>query len=65
MIDLTLGKISITSIGQSSGFFMGEKNTLEKFKSKKIINEVVGISGDENLVVENVWMKNKQEGMNK
>lgn len=35
MIDLTLGEISITHIGQSSGFFMGEQNTLEKFNSKK------------------------------
>ncbi|MED4224738.1 hypothetical protein [Neobacillus cucumis] len=65
MIDLTLGEISITHIGQSSGFFMGEQNTLEKFNSKKIINEVVGISGDKNLLFENVWMKNKQKGMGK
>ena len=34
MINLTFGNISITSIGHSSGFFMGAKNTHKKFRSE-------------------------------
>ncbi len=63
MIKLTLGNISITSIGHSSGFFMGQQNTHKKFRSDLVINEVVGaISGNENKVTENYWVKNKQKG---
>ncbi|PGV48711.1 hypothetical protein [Bacillus sp. AFS037270] len=63
MINLTLGNISITSIGHSSGFFIGEKNTHKKFRSNKIVNDVVGVvSGDENLVIDNVWLNNKKKG---
>lgn len=60
MINITLGNISITKMGHSSGMFIGEKNTLSKFQYKTDINDVVGvISGDENKLNENRWVKNK------
>jgi hypothetical protein len=63
MINLSLGNISITSIGHSSGFFVGEKNTHKKFRSENVINEVVGaLSGKENTVIDNYWVTNKQKG---
>jgi hypothetical protein len=62
MINLTLGNISITSVGQSSGFFMGETNTNKKFRSNQVVNEVLGVlSGDENWVSENKWLENNQK----
>jgi hypothetical protein len=62
MINLTLGNISITNIGQSSGFFMGETNTHKKFRSSQAVNEVLGVlSGDENRLTENKWLKNNQK----
>jgi hypothetical protein len=63
MIDLTLGNISITNIGDSSGFFIGKKNTHKAFRSERIMNEVVGeLSGSENLITHNNWVKNKEKG---
>ena len=62
MIHLTLGNISITSIGQSSGFFMGETNIHKKFRSGQVVNEVLGVlSGDENRLTENKWVENNQK----
>ena len=62
MVNLTLGNITITSIGQSSGFFVGETNTHKKFRSNQVVNEVLGLlSGDENKVTENKWQENNQK----
>ena len=62
MMNLTLGNISITSVGQSSGFFMGGTNTNKKFRSSQVVNEVLGVlSGDENWVSENKWLENNQK----
>jgi len=63
MVNLTLGNICIKSIGQSSGFFVGETNTHKKFRSNQVVNEVLGIvSGDENTVTENKWLENNLKG---
>ncbi|XJZ25707.1 hypothetical protein ACF5W4_09795 [Bacillota bacterium Lsc_1132] len=63
MIQINLGDISIRNIGQSSGFFIGEKNSHKKFRSKVITNEVTGLmSGNENRVMDSYWIKNKQKG---
>ena len=66
MIKLTLGTRPITSIAQSSGFFMGEKNTMKTFRSEKEINEIVGdLSGKANTAISNEWVKghpNWEEG---
>lgn len=60
MIKLTLGNIAITSIGSSSGFFIGEKNTHKKFRSNKVINEIVGeLSGKDNKTINNYWVVDK------
>ncbi|WP_160725547.1 hypothetical protein [Bacillus sp. USDA818B3_A] len=62
MINLKLGNIFVTSIGQSSGFFMGGTNTHKKFRSSQVMNEVLGVlSGDENKVTENKWLENTQK----
>jgi len=61
MIHLTLGNISITNIGHSSGYFMGENNTIKQFRSNQTVNEVVGVlSGDKNAAIHNLWIKNKR-----
>jgi hypothetical protein len=61
MLNLKLGNISINGIGPSAGFFIGKKNTHKAFHSEKTINEVVGvISGNENQVTNNHWVKNRQ-----
>lgn len=59
MINLTLGDISLKSIGSSSGFFVGQKNTHKKFHQVQVINEVVGtVAGNENIIIDNYWSKN-------
>ncbi|MDP4103975.1 MAG: hypothetical protein Q8935_03390 [Bacillota bacterium] len=63
MIDLSLGHISITNIRDSSGFFIGKKNTHKAIWSESVINEVIGeLSGNENLVTRNNWVINKHKG---
>ncbi|MGG3470312.1 hypothetical protein ABES02_22855 [Neobacillus pocheonensis] len=60
MINITLGNIAIAKMSHSSGMFIGEKNTLSKFQYKTDVNDLVGvISGDENKLTENRWVKNK------
>jgi hypothetical protein len=62
MINLSLGDISISSIGHSSGFFIGKKNTHKKFRSENVIDEVIGkLSGKENTLNYNCWVKNKMK----
>ncbi|WP_251550407.1 hypothetical protein [Neobacillus muris] len=57
MIKLALGNINITRIGPSAGIFLGEKNTLKTFQSKKITNEVVGkLDGNRNMILESYWI---------
>ncbi|WP_428910590.1 hypothetical protein [Niallia sp. Krafla_26] len=59
MIKLKLGNIVVTSLGDTSGFFIGETNTHKNFRSNKVITEVVGdLSGRENTVIKNKWVKN-------
>ncbi|MFS0644361.1 hypothetical protein [Siminovitchia sp. 179-K 8D1 HS] len=55
---LTLGDISITTIGTSGGVFLGKKNTHQQFRSERVHNEVVGaLSGNENKVRQSLWSK--------
>lgn len=62
MIKLKLGNISVTSLGDSSGFFIGETNTHKNFRSEKMITDIVGdISGKENIVRNNKWVKDTLE----
>ncbi|WP_378586136.1 hypothetical protein [Neobacillus sp. GCM10023253] len=57
---LSLGKISITNISDSSGVFFGKKNTHKKFHSDTTINEVIGtLSGNENTLTHGYWIKTK------
>ena len=58
MIKLKLGNITVTRLGDSSGFFLGETNTHKNFRSNKVITEIVGdLSGKENTVINNKWVK--------
>jgi hypothetical protein len=58
MIKLKLGNITVTSLGDSAGFFLGETNTHKNFRSNKVITEIVGdLSGKENTVINNKWVK--------
>ena len=58
MIKLKLGNITVTRLGDSSGFFLGETNTHKNFRSNKVITEIVGdLSGEENTVINNKWVK--------
>ena len=60
MINLSLGDITISSVGHSSGFFIGKKNTHKKFRSENVIDEVIGkLPGKENTFNYNCWVKNK------
>ena len=44
-----------------SGIFLGKKNTLKQFRYESVQNEAVGaFSGDKNKVIENYWVKNKE-----
>lgn len=62
MIKLKLGNITVTSLGDSSGFFIGETNTHKNFCSNKVITDIVGdISGKENTVINNKWVKDNLE----
>lgn len=62
MINLTLEDISIGKMSNGSGFFIGEKNTLKKFNYTSVVNEAVGIlSGNENTVKQNQWIKNREK----
>jgi len=63
MINIRFGDISIKTINNTSGFFWGEKNSLKKFHSDQLINEVVGhYTGNENIVINNHWIKDKKRG---
>ena len=57
---LTLENISITSIGKSSGVFIGKTNTIKQFHHETIVNEVMGsVSGSENKLSQSVWITTK------
>lgn len=57
MIKVTLGNISITKLGQSSAFFIGEKNKHRPFSSDQVRNDVVGtFSGNENATIGSYWI---------
>ncbi|OIK10419.1 hypothetical protein BIV60_21485 [Bacillus sp. MUM 116] len=61
MIHLHLENISINSMKKVSGIFLGKKNTLKQFRYESVQNEAVGaFSGDKNKVIENYWVKNKE-----
>lgn len=60
MIHITFENISVKKMSNTSGIFIGQKNNLEKFQSDRVVNEVVGsLSGNENRIIENKWLKNK------
>ncbi|MGG3562943.1 hypothetical protein ABES03_15210 [Neobacillus rhizosphaerae] len=60
MIEITFGDISVANIKTSSGIFIGKKNTHKNFRNIRIINEGVGsLSGNENKLSNNHWVKNK------
>jgi hypothetical protein len=62
MIHLHLENISIKSMRNCSGVFLGKKNTLKEFRYESVINEAVGaFSGDKNKVIENYWVKTKEK----
>lgn len=62
MINLTFGNVSIMNMKNSSGIFIGEKNSLKNFDNESVVNEVVGVlSGNENLITENHWVKTKEK----
>jgi hypothetical protein len=62
MIHITFENISIKKMSNSTGIFIGQKNELGKFQSKRVINEVVGsLSGNENRVLGNKWLKDRDE----
>lgn len=56
---ITMGDIQISSISESAGVNIGNKNAYKKFRNELIVNEVVGaLSGDQNQLIHNKWMKN-------
>ncbi|WP_223587956.1 hypothetical protein [Neobacillus bataviensis] len=60
MINLSLGKIDIMNLSKSAGIFIGNNNKLKSFHATEVTNEVMGvISGDENSIRENQWVKTK------
>jgi hypothetical protein len=62
MIKITFEEISVSRMSNSSGIFIGKKNTHKKFRKESVINEVVGVlSGGENIVSQNYWVKNKEK----
>lgn len=62
MITITFEKISVSRMSNSSGIFIGKKNSHKKFRKETVINEVVGVlSGNENIVCQNYWVKNKEK----
>lgn len=62
MITITFEKISVSRMSNSSGIFIGKKNSHKKFRKETVINEVVGVlSGNENIVSQNYWVKNKEK----
>lgn len=57
---LSLGNITISRIGKSSGVFFGNKNTLKQFHNETIVNEVIGsLSGSDNTLTHSHFIKNK------
>ncbi|AZU64050.1 hypothetical protein [Neobacillus mesonae] len=57
---LSLGDITISSIGKSSAVFLGKKNTLRQFQNESFVNEVIGsVSGTENTLKQGIMIKNK------
>lgn len=59
---LSLENIFITKMETSAGMFIGKTNTLKQFQNQKEVNEVIGtISGRENKLTHNYWMKNKMK----
>ncbi|MFJ7727567.1 hypothetical protein ACIQXV_15565 [Neobacillus sp. NPDC097160] len=61
MIKITFDQVSVLNMRNSSGIFIGKQNTHKNFRHESVINEVVGtISGNENWVNDNEWIKNKE-----
>ncbi|GHH97747.1 hypothetical protein [Neobacillus kokaensis] len=59
---LSLGDITVSSIGKSSGIFFGKKNTLKQFENESFINEIIGsVAGTENTVKHGIMIKNKMK----
>ncbi|MFK9090334.1 hypothetical protein [Bacillus salipaludis] len=61
MIKITFDNISIMKMSNASGILIGKQNTHKNFRNERVINEVVGdLSGNENTVSQNNWMKNRE-----
>lgn len=55
--------VTIASMKNSAGVFLGEENRIKKFRSDQTVTEVIGtLSGKENIVVENFWVNTKEKG---
>ncbi|WHY79564.1 hypothetical protein QNH20_10675 [Neobacillus sp. WH10] len=61
MIKITFDNLSVMKMSNTSGIFIGKKNTHKNFRKESVINEVVGaLSGNENRVRKNNWTKNRE-----
>jgi hypothetical protein len=61
MNNFTVENISITRMSNSSGIFIGKKNTLKKFQHESVITEVIGaLSGNANTLKDGYWIKNRE-----
>ncbi|WP_312470358.1 hypothetical protein [Neobacillus sp.] len=61
MIEMTFGNITVDQLKTAAGIFIGEKNRHKHFSCETTINEAVGtLSGNENKLTYNCWVKNKE-----
>jgi hypothetical protein len=61
MIEIAFGNITVDELNTAAGIFIGEKNRHKHFSFETTINQAVGtLSGDENKLIYNRWMKNKE-----
>lgn len=61
MIEMTFGNITVDQLKTASGIFIGEKNRHKHFSCETTINEAVGtLSGNENKLTYNCWVKTKE-----
>ncbi|MED1471054.1 hypothetical protein [Bacillus salipaludis] len=62
-MNIRFDHVTIASMKNSAGVFLGEKNMIKKFRSDQTVTEVIGtLSGKENIVVENFWVNTKEKG---
>ena len=62
-MNIRFDHVTIASMKNSAGVFLGEKNMIKKFRSDQTVTEVIGtLSGKENLMMDNLWVNNKEKG---